>query len=145
MTESITLQIENMDAVRAAIRKYGKDAEREIGNAVKAVALAVNGDVKKAIQRGPKTGIIYTRGSIEHQASAPGEAPATDTGTLVSSIYYEQDNPLEATVGSRLAYAYALEFGTLRMEPRPSWIPATEANRPNLEKFIETALQKVAP
>ncbi len=32
------------------------------------------------IQNGEKTGRIYRRRGIEHQASAPGEPPASDTG-----------------------------------------------------------------
>jgi hypothetical protein len=34
----------------------------------------------------PKSGRTYKRGSKSHQASAPGEAPAIDTGNLVNSI-----------------------------------------------------------
>ena len=47
------------------------------------------------IQRGRKTGRIYMKGThqnIPHRASAPGEAPATDTGTLVSNIVADEQN-----------------------------------------------------
>jgi len=136
------LEIENLPAVQAAIRQIGEKAERNVSRAIEATALSINRDVKDSIQRGDKTGRVYRRGNITHQASAPGEPPATDTGTLVSSIYYESDNPLSSTIGSRLAYAYFLEFGTLRTAPRPAWMPATEANREKFNRLIDDALRR---
>lgn len=68
----------------------------------------------------PKTGRIYRRRGVEHRASAPGEAPANDQGTLVNtrriSLFEEQ---LRARLTFSAAHALPLEFGTLRMEPRP--------------------------
>lgn len=141
---TITIEVDGLQDVNAALRKYGKDAEAGLAKAVTATALEINTDVKKRIQRGPKTGRIYTRGEIEHQASAPGEAPATDTGTLASSVYFERETKLSATIGSRLAYAYYLEFGTARIAPRPSWVPATEAAKPKLRARVEKALTEAA-
>jgi HK97 gp10 family phage protein len=144
------ITISGTDEVAQALRKYGRDAEREIGKAVTATALLIQGDIRKAIQRGPKTGRVYVRGegqnlSRTHRASAPGEAPATDTGTLVSSITFKQESRLTATVASRLAYATYLEFGTQRIAPRPSWVPAVEKMRPEFAKRIQAALRKVQP
>lgn len=141
---TITIEVDGLQDVNAALRKYGRDAEAGLSKAVTATALEINTDVKKRIQRGPKTGRIYTRGEIEHQASAPGEAPATDTGVLASSLYFEQSTKLSATIGSRLAYAYYLEFGTARIAPRPSWVPATEAAKPKLRARVEKALTEAA-
>lgn len=170
----ITLEIENLAAVQAAIRKYGKDAEREVAKAVTATGLKVRGDVVKAILRGPKTGTVYYRirengittvraGSADgpfvaafwggdnrsevHRASAPGEPPATDTGRLASptSFYEQRESPLSITIGSSLPYAAYLEFGTVKIEPRPAWLPATEKNRPYFAELVEAALRKVAP
>lgn len=119
--DRITIKVENLDQAIAALRKVGRDAEQEIGRAVQAQALIMTSNVKRRIQREPKTGETYQRGNISHRASAPGEAPATDTGTLVSSIYYTQEGPYSATIGSRIEYAYHLEFGTFKMQPRPTW------------------------
>lgn len=140
----IELQIEGLDRVRAEIKRIGKEAEQGVANAVKATALEVISDVKKRIQRGPKSGRTYTRGNVSHTASAPGQAPATDTGALASSPYFEQSSKLSATIGSRLAYSAYLEFGTVRIKPRPSWTPAVEAAAPKLQKRIETAIRKAA-
>jgi len=140
----IELQIEGLDRVKAEIKRIGKEAEQGVANAVKATALEVISDVKKRIQRGPKSGRTYTRGNVSHTASAPGQAPATDTGALASSAYFTQSSKLSATIGSRLAYSAYLEFGTVRIKPRPSWTPAVEAAAPKLQKRIETAIRKAA-
>jgi hypothetical protein len=63
----------------------------------------------KLSQKG--SGIIY--GRRRHQASAPGEPPAVDTGALRASIGMERvmgANP-GYRVGTGLPYAAALEFG----------------------------------
>lgn len=141
---SISIKVENLDAVMQAIAQYGKKAEAELSKAVNATALTINGEIKKAIQSPPKTGAIYMRRGKKHQASAPGEAPATDTGALVSSITYKQEAPLTATVSSRLDYAYYLEFGTRSIDPRPSWVPAVERNTPLFNRLVNAALVRAA-
>lgn len=69
----------------------------------------------------PKTGRLYKRrGGKMHQASAPGEPPASDYGRLVNSIRTDYD--LQASIGTVTAstkYAAGLEFGTARMAARP--------------------------
>lgn len=147
---SKTITISGEDELAQALKKYGKAAEIEIEAAVIKTALELSGDIRKRIQRGPKTGIVYRRAkgqnlSATHQSSAPGEAPATDTGRLVNSILFKQEAKLSATVSSQLPYASYLEFGTQKIAPRPSWVPSTEAIRPKFRKRLEDALRKVQP
>lgn len=65
-----------------------------------------------------------------HQASAPDESPAPDTGHLKQSIVYEirrkEDGKIVGYIGSNLPYARALEFGYAphKLEPRPYLRPA---------------------
>jgi hypothetical protein len=140
----ITLRVENIDAVSEALRRYGQRAEVAVDQAVQATGLEVLSDIKKRIQRGPKTGRTYLRGTVSHRASAPGEAPATDSGTLVSSIAYRKVSLMTAEVESRLDYATFLEFGTVNMDPRPSWTPAVEAAGPKLQQRVTAALGGLA-
>ena len=142
---AISLSVSNVKELQAAIKAIGGKAEANVGKAIEATALGINRDVKDAIQRGDKTGRVYQRRNITHRASAPGEAPATDTGTLVSSIYYEPQSGLLSMIGSRLAYAYYLEFGTMRIAPRPSWMPAVEANREKFNRLVEEGLRRAMP
>lgn len=144
MTDTITLNATGLDGVSQFLAMLGSEIGKEISLQVERSARKVDFAIKTSIQRGARTGKIYTRGDIAHQASAPGEAPKTDTGTLVSSIEFKMVGKLSATIGSRLAYAYYLEFGTSKMAARPAWIPAVEKERPDFERAIAEILQRHA-
>ena len=136
---SAQVQVNGAQEVQAAIARFGAEVAAQVRKAVAATALEALTDVRRAIQGPPKTGREYPRGANGekiHRASAPGEAPATDTGALVSSTYFTKVDDYTSAIGSRLDYAFWLEFGTLRMEPRPSWVPAAEKNAPRLEKRL---------
>jgi len=156
----IRLEFQNMNAVATALRQYGEQAEKAIQGAVNATGLEVTSDVRKRIQRGPKTGRVYTHIfrtingvpvpvderagnnlSPSHQASAPGEAPATDTGRLASSVTFRATGKLECEVFSAVEYAPYLESGTQRIAPRPAWTPAAEKAKP---KFVERVAKAIA-
>jgi hypothetical protein len=143
------IEISGTEEVAQALRQYGQKAERAVFEAVLKTAIDVNGDIKKRIQRGPKTGKVYQKYNPrrEHQASdgEKKEAPATDTGRLVNSIDFKMEGPLTATVSSLLAYAAYLEFGTQKIDPRPAWVPSVEAARPKFKQRLEEALRKVQP
>ncbi len=135
----INVQVRGVEEVQKAIQAFGKEIADQVSKAVEATALEALTDVRRAIQGPPKTGREYPRGANGdkiHRASAPGQAPATDTGALVGSTYISRINSFTQAIGSRLDYAFYLEFGTLRMEPRPSWVPAAEKNAPRLEKRL---------
>lgn len=64
---------------------------------------------------------------VPHQASAPGQPPASDTGRLMASIHHEMlgaGQGVEARIGSDVNYALFLELGTRYMAPRPFLRPA---------------------
>lgn len=68
----------------------------------------------------PKTGRIYKRRGVFHQASAPGEAPASDTGALVNARRIEaNEQNLSARLIFSSGHAAFLEYGTIRMAARP--------------------------
>lgn len=92
-------------------------------------------DEAKMSMRTAKSGRIYKRGKggKTHQASAPGEAPAIDTGNLVNSMAIEKVSEAVYMVSAGTEYAQALEFGSKRMAARPFLGPAVEKCR---EAFI---------
>lgn len=100
-------------------------------------------DAKRAIQTGPKSGRVYGGATAffatgktglpvlvrfttkkVHQASAPGQAPASDTGNLANSIRAVRIGKLKWVVAVFAAYGKILEFGGANVLPRPFLIPA---------------------
>ena len=85
----------------------------------------------------PKSGRMY--GS--HQASAPGQAPATETGTLESSITVEKIDAATVSVGTDSPYAAALEFGTIHIASRPNFAPIAEEMASESTEALTISLQ----
>ena len=138
---SFSVQMTGLDALK---RKF-KGMEREIDDAaekaIKITAVNMRSEVVKAIHSGPATGRTYKRGSVAHTASAPGEAPMTDTGRLAGSVFMDI-KPKVATIGSKLAYAAVLEYGSRKMKPRPVWTPAVERARVAMPKLLNKLVEK---
>jgi HK97 gp10 family phage protein len=109
---------------RAAARKAALDTKREITDRMSDA----------------KSGRIYKRGQKIHQASAPGEAPAIDTGLLVNSIQVTDYGRLGAMVYTNTEYADVLELGGRHILPRPYMRPAVEKIAP---KFLEATRQLI--
>lgn len=116
----------------------------------------VRNEMVSLIMNGQKTGRLYYRQGLSklsksgksfsggHRASAPGEAPASDTGRLVNSITTSYDtNNLVGTVTTRTAYAAALEYGTLKMSPRPYARPALASTKGEIEAGIQGEINAV--
>ena len=140
-----TVQIDGADDLIKALKKLGQDGERAAAQVVQATAIEVRGDIVKRYQRGPKTGIVYekTNPTRTHQASSPGEAPATDTGRLANATVYKMTGKMSAEVSNDVKYGEWLEFGTQDIKPRPAWVPAVEDARPKYRKRMETALARL--
>lgn len=129
------IRIEGAKELLDNLNQYGKKAQQEARKATARTAIDIHAHAVKAVQsRG--NGRVYTRGpgrnlSATHQASAPGEPPATDTGRLVSSLVWRMDGD-GALIGSTVRtppYPMFLEFGTRNMEARPFMRPALDAHR----------------
>lgn len=100
----------------------------------------------KLIMNPPKTGHIYRRRGVAHQASAPGEAPANDTGRLVNARRIDLfESDLRARLTFSTEYASYLEFGTRKMEPRPfarrALAESVETGRKMVEEEVSAALR----
>lgn len=98
----------------------------------------------------PGSGEVYVHGGVEHQASAPGEPPAVDTGQLrnsISSTSGEDASGPYVDVGTNLEKAGYLEFGTSTIEPRPFMRPAIESATPKMAQALAdgiTRAQRIA-
>ena len=119
--------------------EIGASMAREIDVVCENTALDIQARAQMAIMQPPKSGRIYKRGNVLHQASAPGEAPAVDTGFLVTSAYTKRVASADYETGFTAEYAKALEFGRPKMAPRPYLRPAVEAVR---ERFM-SAIRRI--
>ena len=111
------------------------------------LATIMDQNLKNVMQQ-PKSGRKYRRGKKLHTASAPGQAPAVDTGLLISNIAitphstgamvgvlrdarnipaeWRRQNPKKQK--PRILYATALEMGRKGLAARPAFrisIPPT--------------------
>lgn len=122
------------------------------GAAQRAVVATVHAVLEQGtvlINSPPKSGIIYRRRGVVHQASAPGEPPATDLGTLVQSGYasYPEQSDLFVVTGYAnwgAAHAIFLELGTQNMEPRPFARPALDFCAPQFPTRMNFELRAAA-
>lgn len=112
--------------LRAALVSSGNDMQRTMVD---------------SILREPKSGRVYGN----HRASAPGEAPASDTGFLVSRILtYPDLQRMLVDIGIKaqnaVKYAGYLEFGTQNLEPRPFVKPAFIKNKDKAKDKMRKAV-----
>lgn len=119
---------DQVKALQAKFRAKGERISSDMQKALNTCALKVERDIKANMTpNGP---------------SAPGEAPAVDTGRLRASITHriEHDGGESAAyVGTNVEYAPWLEFGTSRMRARPFMVPAMNRNR----EWIKATLKSV--
>jgi len=106
--------------------KLEKDMEIPFQEIVKGGGQLIRAEAIKSIQTGAKSGVMYQMYNPrrEHRASAPGQAPASDTGNLVSKIIVRQKSQDVTSVESNANYSAYLEYGTSKMEARPFMLPA---------------------
>jgi HK97 gp10 family phage protein len=138
---SVTMRIDGGEELQRALAALGDEVREATGRVVQETAQDLEAAIKLEIQQGAKTGRVYRRGGVSHRASAPGEAPASDTGTLIGSIQHERENAHAYSVGSRLDYAAFLEYGTSRMAARPFFRPAAEAIKPVFRGRLEAIVR----
>lgn len=139
------MRLAGTDELRKALKEFGINADRELAQIVKGTAQNIRTHAIKSIQRGAKTGVVYEKykPSRTHKASAPGQAPATDTGMLANSIN-ANINGKKAEIVADTEYAVPLEFGTQKMQPRPFMFPAMEKERPAWNRRLDGIVNRAA-
>jgi hypothetical protein len=133
-------------------RGLGDEAFRVIRrgarNAVQEVVMHLVNALKMKVG-GSGTGRAYkrTKSGKMHQASAPGQPPARDTGGYVNSFVFgvdERADEVEGQVGSTMweARGQFLEHGTRTIAPRPHVANTIEENRAAVESRLATAIDR---
>lgn len=135
------MSVRGADKLMRQLKQLPLDARAGIGTALAGSVVVLDAYAKQKIQGGGRSGRVYRRKSGSHQASAPGEFPKTDTGQLVSSLFFRvAADKLSAFFGTKLAYGRYLEFGTSRMRARPWLRPTLQANADAITKRVRDAV-----
>jgi len=124
-------------------KRLEQNAMKELKKKMTRSVMLVHGTAVESIQRGSKSGKTYQLYNPRrtHTASREGEAPATDTGFLVSNISHNVKKSGRNLVGQIVAsapYAIHLEFGTRDMGKRPFLQPALEKNKKKIERIFKS-------
>jgi HK97 gp10 family phage protein len=142
----IKVKVSNIQKVLSQLEKLEKDMEVPFQEIVKGGGQQIRNEAIKSIQAGGKSGIVYQKYNPrrEHRASAPGQAPASDTGNLVSKIIVKQKSRNRVNVESNANYSAYLEYGTSKMQPRPFMLPAFEkSKKPIINAVLNRVKQKI--
>lgn len=153
MTFAVRATIVRQDILRRKLKRMSKELEAPVRKAVERSALKIQGDARKLIANGQRSGEVYmkTKSRKRHRASAPGEPPKLDTGRLNRSIQVAfpiENRGLAAVVGTNEKYGKWLEFGTDRLSHQPNngarpWLlPTWKKNAPQIAKVIRKAVRE---
>lgn len=97
------------------------EAKVRIGalNGLNAIGLVTVNHIKASLLRGGRSGIVYSKYAPrrQHQASAPGEYPATDTGRLAGSLGFDAGNNGDGFDVSVEMFAAAVYAIPLELKP----------------------------
>ena len=126
----------NSNDVTKRMNRRAVQAGKDVKQLVALSTFLVEATVKMGIQRPPKSGRIYKRRTITHQASAAGEYPASDTGNLVNNISVTIKDTI-GRVTSSSKYSKALEYGTTTMHARPFMFPSLEKNKGKILSYFK--------
>lgn len=110
---AVTVSFNHLDLIR---QRLGSLAEAEVRSAAFAIEAAIKNEMSK-----PKSGQTYGT----HQASAPGEAPAVDTGAYSNDVRAQVQGS-RAIVGTNQEQAAILEYGGETIAARPVWRKAAK-------------------
>ena len=134
----VSIQVKGIKEALSALKNLQNNLEEPFREVIQGGAQLIRGEAIKSIQSGPKSGREYEKYNPRrtHKASAPGEAPASDTGNLVRNIRVVQENKDLIKVESNASYSQFLEFGTSKMLARPFLFPATERSRPKIAQAV---------
>lgn len=128
------------------IPQITRNVKREVGKEVHETAVKIGITAQTKINTGPKTGHIrkVTKSGKVHQASAPGEAPATDTGNLAAGIIAEKDGPMRSITASNAEYSEVLELGSAdgTLARRPYLGPSVDEHEAGFEARVQAAFER---
>ena len=134
----VSIKITNLEQTLKQLENLESSMEKPLEEVLFGGGQLIRAEAVKSIQSGAKSGIVYEKYNPRrsHRSSAPGQAPASDTGNLVSKIRVKQKNPNTTQVESGADYSAFLEHGTSKMLPRPFLFPAFEKSKEKIKQAV---------
>lgn len=138
------VSITGLKALEAKFKALSEETKGELSSVIYESAFKIQAEAKRSIQKSPADPVTGR--------SMPGNAPKTDTGRLVNSIYVKataSGAQVDAVlVGTDLVYGRHLEFGTTNIAPRPWLYPASRLAKRMSEgqakKRLNSLFKKIA-
>lgn len=142
----VKVEMEGLSQLARQFASLGDDARETMMAVITDVVTDTHASAVQGIQRGPKSGRVYRRGNVTHQASAPGQYPASDTGRLASNVEFRLPTleNLTGLVGTNIEYGPHLEFGTSRMAARPWLLPSFEKAKIGVSRELRAEFERRA-
>ncbi len=141
----LTLEVVGEERVRAALEKKSDDALLAAEPVIRRGALRIANRIVRTLQRGSRSGVVYSVRGGEHQASAEGEAPKSQSGFLASHVKPSAVRLSGGVLTSRVvisaSYAGFLEEGTNLMGPRPYVKPSFLLEIPAIDDDMRRAIR----
>lgn len=123
--------------IRSNFDKLSRSARDGILGLVKETAEAVAQEYRDTVRGGGRSGRVYGG----HQASAPGEPPATLTGELADSVETDFSGKGIGVVRVKHPASRILEFGGKRFAARPAMRPIMERRAQEYEQKAAAIIQ----
>jgi len=140
---SFDITIKGDEAFEREVRKIKKKSPDQLDKMLARMAFDTNKTAIESMQKSPKSGRAYNRGSISHTASSAGNPPAIDTGNLARNVTVDRISKASYTTGSRKGgfYGRFLEFGTRTIAARPWLAPAYDKTISKFNAYKERYLK----
>jgi phage gpG-like protein len=124
-------------------QQAAKESPQFVDMAARQTAFAIQANAVKRMKNTKRGSRVYKRGKSgkTHRSSAPGEAPAPDTGRLMNSVRTKSFRK-GYIVGTHLAYGRYLEYGTKRIDQRPWLRPSAQEEGPRFKKRLRKLLRR---
>ncbi len=141
----LTLEVVGEERVRKALGKKADAALLAAEPVIRRGALRIANRIVRTLQGGSRSGIVYSVRGGEHQASAAGEPPKSQSGFLAGHVKAEAVRLSGGVLTSRVvisaSYADDLEKGTVFMGPRPFVEPSFRLEIPAIDDDMRRAIR----
>ncbi len=138
----VKVNVIGIKSLRKKLDSIPDDYKLKLQSIISRNADNIQAEARRLIREPPKTGIKHP--SLPNQSSAPGEAPANQTGKLMRGIVKQKfkSRGIEfVRVVSNAAYSAWLEFGTRNMLARPFLQPAFKRWKKNVRLRIKREIK----